>query len=345
MASVHPKVAFVKVVPEARHVLASVQRAMRLADWEHSVQGNTIFVKINTLSFPLVPGTNTSPWVLEGVLRELRARLPAASIAMGDSEIIGTGNVDKAGRIWGYERLAQEYDVRFVNLAKEPVEEVELAGYGVKRALFPRIVLEADSLITVPVMKCHHLATITAALKNQWGCLPMARHNLHPVLHDVIVDINLRLRPALAVIDGTIAMEGKGPRTGTPKVCDVVIVSTDPVAADAVAARYMGFDPWQIKYLRLAQERSLGSIECDLVGDEFASNPFEPPSPNPVAFLHRTLRASPLRPLLFETPLVNLLAKMAFWYNTYYWYRFIGRGLTESILHNSGYSAQFPDAG
>ena len=124
MSEMRSPVSFIRTPPHRDGVLASVSKAMQLASWYDAVSGNSVFIKINTMSFPLVPGTNTSPWVLEGVLKELRSRLPDISIAMGDAEIVGVQNVEKAGRIWGYERLANKYDVPFVNLSKEPLEEV-----------------------------------------------------------------------------------------------------------------------------------------------------------------------------------------------------------------------------
>jgi hypothetical protein len=51
---------------------------------------------------------------------------------------------------------------------------------------------------------------------------------------------------------------------------DIMLASADQVAIDAVAAKIMGFDPMQIKYLRLAQKRGLGTAvidDIDIVGD------------------------------------------------------------------------------
>lgn len=329
-------------VTQAEGVPSAVERAMELAEWRRHVSGRRIFLKINTLSFPLMPGTNTSPWVVEGVLRTLRKGLPEAEILMGDSQIVGADNVRKAKTIWGYDRLAERYGAEYVDLSRDPLEEVEIDGDAVRRIPFPRTLLEADAIVSLPVMKCHHLSTITASLKNQWGCLPTFRHNFHPILHKVIVDINRALRPRFTVVDGTVVQEGKGPRTGRIRVADLVMASPDLVAADAAAARYMGFDPRQIGYLTLAEERGLGTIDGELAGDDVGAERFARPSANMLGFLHKKLRASFLRPLLFETPLIHLLARMALIYNTHFWYRLEGRPAARRLIRESWYGAQFP---
>jgi len=339
-----PRVARVRVRRE-EGVPAAVRRAMELADWRRHVAGKRIFLKINTLSFPLVPGTNTSPWVIEGVLRTLREELPGAVIRMGDSQIVGADNVRRAAPRWGYDRLAAKYGVEYVDLSREELVDVEVDGLAVRKLAFPRAILDADSLVSLPVMKCHHLSTITAALKNQWGCLPTFRHNFHPVLHRVIVDINRALAPCFAVIDGTVVQEGKGPRTGTIRVADLVLASHDLVAADAAAARHMGFEPREIGYLANAEREGLGSIDGEVVGDDVAPERFARPRANAVGFVHKTLRASPLKPLLFDTPLIQVLARLALVYNTHLWYRFSGKQAAERLIATSWYGAQFPYRG
>ena len=73
---------------------------------------------------------------------------------------------------------------------------------------------------------------ITGALKNQWGCLSKMRHEYHLVLDDALADINSVCRPRFAIMDGTIGLEGNGPKSGFPKVADRVLASADPVALD-----------------------------------------------------------------------------------------------------------------
>src|SRR5262249_5327321 len=96
----------------------------------------------------------------------------------------------------------------------------------------------------------------------------------HPVIHETLVDllmIQQRIhRGVFAVMDGTFAGDGPGPRCMIPHVKHVLLASADSVAIDAVAAHLMGFEPLSIKYIRLAHERGLGCGDprrIDIVGD------------------------------------------------------------------------------
>ena len=58
-------------------------------------------------------------------------------------------------------------------------------------------------------------------------------------------------------------MEGNGPLNGTPRPLWSLVLSDDPVAADATCAKLMGFDPDRITHIREAS-KFLGnsSDEC-----------------------------------------------------------------------------------
>jgi hypothetical protein len=78
-----------------------------------------------------------------------------------------------------------------------------------------------------------------------------------------------------AVMDGTTAGNGPGPRTMDPVVKNVILASDDQVAIDAVAARIMGIDPMSIRYIRLAHERGLGvgdPRDIEITGDVDAAD-------------------------------------------------------------------------
>jgi uncharacterized protein (DUF362 family) len=84
----------------------------------------------------------------------------------------------------------------------------------------------------------------------------------------VVVDINTVIKPVLTVIDGFVAMEGKGPTDGTPVKMDLIIAGKDVVATDATGARVMGIDPHEISHIRGASEKGLGNIDnIEIVGE------------------------------------------------------------------------------
>jgi uncharacterized protein (DUF362 family) len=110
----------------------------------------------------------------------------------------------------------------------------------------------------MPKMKTHHWAGVTLSLKNCFGCLPgrvygWPKNALHwQGIERSILDIAGAVRPAYAIVDGIVAMEGNGPIDGTAKDVGLLIVGDDPVAVDATTSHVMGFDPDRFTYLREA---------------------------------------------------------------------------------------------
>ena len=94
------------------------------------------------------------------------------------------------------------------------------------------------------------------------GLLHRKRHWTHSVIHETLVDL-LAIQQEIhagifAVMDGTFAGDGPGPRAMRWHIKDRILASADQVAIDAVAAKMMGFDPMDLKFIRLAHERGLG---------------------------------------------------------------------------------------
>ena len=132
------------------------------------------------------------------------------------------------------------------------------------------------NIVHLPTVKTHMYTTTTGAMKNAFGgLLSKYRHYTHTWIHETLVDllaIQKEIHPGIfAVMDGTTAGNGAGPRLMQPVVKNVILASADQVAIDAVAAKLMGFDPLSIDYIRLAHEQGLGvgdPREIELVGDD-----------------------------------------------------------------------------
>jgi uncharacterized protein (DUF362 family) len=87
-------------------------------------------------------------------------------------------------------------------------------------------------------------------------------------MNNVIYDIVKTLPPKLSVIGGFYGKSGKGAWEGEPVKMDTIIASTDPIAADAVAARCIGIDPWSIDHVRWLHEAGVGEIDdVEILGD------------------------------------------------------------------------------
>lgn len=237
--------------------------------WEDSVpRGASIMLKPN-LSWPGVeraPYTNTSPEVLDAVIKILLERTDR--IAVGESD--GTRfSVDRCADASGYREVFKANGVRWINFSSAPTTPAEIPLLG--EFELPSELLTCDVFITLPKLKTHALTYFTGALKNQWGCIP--RHDrilLHRHLDELIVELTAFLKPRLCVMDGIWAMEGRGPVNGRGVRLDLVLGSSDPVALDAAAMRLSGLTPEACRHVVLAGERGLGKFletDIELVGD------------------------------------------------------------------------------
>ena len=132
--------------------------------------------------------------------------------------------------------------------------------------------LEARALVNLPKLKTHGLTTMTGALKNLFGLVPGFRKKEYHVTHPdregfsrMIADLAALVRPRLVVMDAISAMEGNGPSGGTPVALGLLIVSTDPVAVDAVACRIAGIDASAVPVLAMAEAAGAGVASLDRI--------------------------------------------------------------------------------
>ena len=136
-----------------------------------------------------------------------------------------------------------------------------------------------ENIIHLPTVKTHIFTTTTGAMKNAFGgLLNEHRHWTHPVIHETLVDLLMIQkkihRGVFAVMDGTFAGDGPGPRCMIPHEKNVILASSDQVAIDAVAAKLMGMDPLSIKFIKMAHDMGLGCgdpKEIEIVGDADAA--------------------------------------------------------------------------
>jgi uncharacterized protein (DUF362 family) len=188
------------------------------------------------------------------------------------------------------------------------------------------------NVVHLPTLKCHVYTTMTGAMKNAFGgLLDRHRHYAHSWIHETLVDllaIQREIHAGLfALMDGTTAGNGPGPRTMIPVVKDYMLASADPVAIDAVAARLMGFDPANIGFIRLAHEAGLGigdPAAIEIVGVDVASESFGfhvgSNGASRVGDLLWFGQLQRLQRYLFHTPLVHLFVLgSALYHDLYRW--------------------------
>ena len=135
-------------------------------------------------------------------------------------------------------------------------------GRVLKRVSTFELAMQAGVIISVPVMKTHDQTDVTLSLKNMKGLVTDAdKRRIHQLgVFEGVCDLNALFKPAFALVDGTTAQEGLGPVYGLPVEMDLIIAGRDLVAVDAITSEIMGFDPQEIRLLRMAAERGLGVL-------------------------------------------------------------------------------------
>ncbi len=140
-------------------------------------------------------------------------------------------------------------------------------GLLMKSFVIANGVLDCDGMIGLPKLKTHPLVRFTGAIKNQFGCIPgLLKSQYHAKVPDpydfatMLVDLNTAARPRLYVMDGIVAMEGNGPRSGKPKKLNVLLFSSDPIAIDATACRIINLDPVIVPTSEAGEEGWLGNV-------------------------------------------------------------------------------------
>jgi uncharacterized protein (DUF362 family) len=224
--------------------------------------GETVLVKPN-MAWDRAPeqGANTHPEVVAEIVRQCRAagarRVVVTDNPVHDAErVAARSGLGEAVRRAGGELLLPA-DSGFERCA---LDGAVLASWDVLSVL-----LAADRLVNVPVVKHHSLSGLTCGLKNHMGLLGGQRGRLHQEIHTAVVDLASAFRPTLTVVDATRVMLRNGPTGGRledVKRLDAVAAAVDPVAADAWAARQIGLDPRQLAQLVQAEGRGLGRVDA-----------------------------------------------------------------------------------
>ena len=200
------------------------------------------------------------------------------------------------------------------------------------------------NIIQLPTVKTHVFTTITGAMKNAFGgLLNDRRHHTHAVIDETLVDL-LQIQQDIhsglfAVMDGTFAGDGAGPRAMRPHEKDILLASADQVAIDAISAKMQGFNPMDLPFIRIAHEKGLGVGEpkdIEIVGYDISLEDWK--------FVKEDTFASKGQHLIYHGPLKRfekqlLQSPLAGWsyfasnfYHNVYWYPVVGRKRVKDAL-------------
>jgi len=215
----------------------------------------------------------THPSVFGAVARAFQAA--SATLSFGDSP--GFGKPEMAAQRAGLLSVARELGIPCADFSHGDVVSFP-EGMQNKQFTIARGVLAADGIVSLSKLKTHGLTRITGAIKNQFGCIPgtlkaefHARLPMVDAFSQMLVDLNRYLAPRLFVMDGIQAMEGNGPRNGTPRKMDVLLFSQDPVAIDATVCRIVNLDPSLVLPITYGVQFGLGRKD----GIQYVGDPLE----------------------------------------------------------------------
>lgn len=350
---IRSRVAVLKTAPAT--VIEDYGRLMRLACYQRFLpREREIALKINISWQHYYPACSTTPWQLDGVISTLLEDGYAKENVYGchnrtvvvDARVGEVANKHK-------QVVVGKYGLRNIHLYDPDEEWIHYepkAPMLVLDRIYPEGLripkrLVGSNIIHLPTMKTHVFTQMTGAMKNAFGGLLFEkRHWTHSVIHETLVDllaIQKEIHPGLfAVMDGTIAGDGPGPRCMSPVVKNYILAGGDMVAIDAVAAKMMGFDPLAIPFIRLAHERGLGCgdvREIEIAGEDVSgvNFHFHAHADTLASRGQKLIYWGPLKPLehlllrTFITPWSYVASRL---YHDVYWYNCVGRHRVREAL-------------
>jgi uncharacterized protein (DUF362 family) len=353
-------VSILKTTPAT--VFADTHRVMNLAGYQDVIAKDAdTALKVNISWHFFFPGSSTTPWQLDGVIRAMKrdGYDPSLIHACHNRTVVIDAHLGEAEnkqlpvvRAHGLRNIhLYEGDEPWIHIREAVgdladnftcLNQVYPDGFMIPRRFI------GENIVHLPTIKTHVFTTTTGAMKNAFGgLLNERRHWTHPVIHETLVDLLMIQkkihRGVFAVMDGTFAGDGPGPRCMVPHVKNVMLAGADQVAIDAVAAKLMGFDPMSIKYIRMAHDMGLGvgdPRDIEIAGDVEAANenwnfvgPFQ--KMTFASRMQHKIYWGPLRKPI-EWSLKTVLAPWAYLasviYHDSFWYPFLAKRHMQQVL-------------
>ena len=244
---------------ELDRVIASICESANFPD----VMGKKVLLKPNILSDALPEkAITTRPEVIGALIRYCKEK-GAKQVLVGDSPgIHGPSFVPKTS---GIGQICAQEGALWCEFAKDP-EMYRIAGtFGLKLPL-PKVMQEADIIISVAKLKTHQLMYATGSVKNLFGMVPglhkSACHMRFPTRESfarMLAGLYAVIRPHFAIMDAIVSMEGAGPAGGIPRHTGLMLASSDPSALDVAQSIIMGYEPFSLPLIKELHDKKLTS--------------------------------------------------------------------------------------
>ncbi|MBP6963997.1 MAG: DUF362 domain-containing protein [Armatimonadetes bacterium] len=257
-------------------ILDAVRRAV-LASTEGKPltrKGDTVLLKPNIFCPSPAPLT-TDPRVV-AAMATVAFELGAGEVLVGEGRSISTAKYRKANNTTrlcsqaiGMTQACEAAGAKMLFFEEAERIEVEVpGGLVLKKVNVPKIALDADVFIDMPVLKIHSLTLVTLGIKNLHGVISdddkLFGHS-YPALPEKLTDFLRVRKPDLTVMDAVVGLEGDHAEEGTAVPMNLIFAGRDVVAVDAVACAVIGFDPMEVDINRVAHEQALGTADLSSI--------------------------------------------------------------------------------
>lgn len=239
-----------------------------LGGMESFVQkGEVVLIKVNAaFATPASLGATTHPEILAAVAAAC-FQAGAARVVVSDNPI---NNPESCFEISGIAEAARKTGAQIILPGASLFLPLSLPGGRLIRnwPVLAGVFQGVQRVIVVSPVKDHQRAHASMTLKNLYGFLGGRRNVFHQDINGIITELSQLLKPTLCVLDGTVSMITNGPTGGSLsdlKNTDTLIISTDPVAADAVGVELLGRSLVDVPYLQMAQAAGAGRADYNLL--------------------------------------------------------------------------------
>jgi len=225
--------------------------------------GERVLLKVNAaFASPPSLGATSHP--------DLVAAVAAMCLESGAAQVVVTDNPinDPAScfTLTGIDAAARKAGARVVLPREALFRPYSLEGGRLIRAwpVLLEPLTQVDRVFGLAPVKDHHRSGASMTLKNWYGLLGGRRNIFHQDIHTIIVELALLIRPTAVILDGIQSMVTNGPTGGSLsdlKPTGTLIVSTDPVAADAAGAALLGKRPEDLPFITKAAAAGAGTAD------------------------------------------------------------------------------------
>ena len=248
---------FVKFQSATDHsVEQAILDSLNLIQYPLSKDVRKVVIKPNMCYYwDYTTGQTTDPKFVSTLINIIRDQIsPNVNISIVESDASAM-KFKHASKFLGYEKMANNQNVKLINLSEDKSEKVEVTVDKQHfHFMMPQTIKNADLKINIPKIKYLNRTKISCALKNIFGCNPEPKKfKYHPKLDETIVALNKIMKFNLCILDGLIVSGSQ------PRKLGLIMTSQDTVALDAAAAKIAGINPKSVRHIMLASKEGLGN--------------------------------------------------------------------------------------